>query len=465
MVALRSRRLESLFGASPLDELRADQVRGLVTSGAQEAFDLDLKAATYGRSDREKRDLAGDVAALANTAGGVIVLGVEEDDQARATAAPGVEVTDAEVGRILQVVAALVSPMPVFDVLPVLDETLDEPASDGPDDAAGPSPRGFIVIAVPRSPYAPHAVLVNQSLRYPKRNGTTTRYLSEPEVAAAYRDRLAGGVRQDQRVLEVEKEATGRLDRSEYPWLVVTLVPDLPGDLAISTDVHQSFQQQMMGSSSAIVNYGTHYLRANVGRRRLLADGTGTGSPLVRWVSIELHTDGAGAYGLQVADLNLRGRQEVPNLPQLADDESIVIAVLSGLLQLARHARDRTAAGGNVVVRAQLLPVPGGQPIAIGYSRGVFSPDPWNAVTLDAAPPPAETVAALDDIAQPGPALVSVAATLADELGQAFGMPEMPQLSHDGELRQQYWGRDTWQAAMVAWAQQNGITVSDATLG
>ena len=37
---------------------------------------------------------AGDVAALANTAGGVIVLGVAEDDQARTVDAPGVQVTD-----------------------------------------------------------------------------------------------------------------------------------------------------------------------------------------------------------------------------------------------------------------------------------------------------------------------------------------------------------------------------------
>lgn len=35
-----------------------------------EAYDLDFKATLYGKSDKERRDLAGDVAALANTAGG-----------------------------------------------------------------------------------------------------------------------------------------------------------------------------------------------------------------------------------------------------------------------------------------------------------------------------------------------------------------------------------------------------------
>jgi hypothetical protein len=42
---------------------------------------LDFKAALYGRGDSERRALAGDAAALADTAGGVIVLGVAEDDQ------------------------------------------------------------------------------------------------------------------------------------------------------------------------------------------------------------------------------------------------------------------------------------------------------------------------------------------------------------------------------------------------
>jgi hypothetical protein len=123
VVALRSRRLESLFGA-PFDRLTPSHVRGLVDAGAQEAFDLDFKLTAYGRGDSDRRALAGDVAAMANTAGGIIVIGIDEDEQARATAAPGVEVTETETRRVLQVVGALVSPLPVFDVVTVLDEPL-----------------------------------------------------------------------------------------------------------------------------------------------------------------------------------------------------------------------------------------------------------------------------------------------------------------------------------------------------
>jgi predicted HTH transcriptional regulator len=173
-----------------------------------------------GRGDSDRRKLAGDVAALANTAGGVIILGIEEDDQARATGAPGVELSDAESARIRQIVASLVAPVPMFDILTIPMSTDESTAMEASLDAD----RGFIVIAVPRSPQAPHAVLVNNALRYPKRNGATTRYLSEPEVATAYYDRLAGREARTRRVEQIEHEAVERFDVAGLPWAVVSLV-------------------------------------------------------------------------------------------------------------------------------------------------------------------------------------------------------------------------------------------------
>src|SRR6185312_2754568 len=121
-----------------------------------------------------------DVAALANTAGGLLILGVEEDNQAQACAIPGVDISDTQQRRIVQIVGGGVLPLPVVEVKP-----LEEPGRPG---------HGVLVIAVPRSPLAPHAVIVNDGLRYPLRSGSTTRYLTEPEVADAYRRRFASSV-------------------------------------------------------------------------------------------------------------------------------------------------------------------------------------------------------------------------------------------------------------------------------
>ncbi|WP_193241806.1 AlbA family DNA-binding domain-containing protein [Streptomyces phaeolivaceus] len=98
MVALRSRRLEGLFGAR-LDAVSHAQVAALKTNAVSESYDLEFKGELYGGNDKAKRDLAGDVAALANTAGGVLLLGVAEDDQARAAELPGVALSDSEVLR------------------------------------------------------------------------------------------------------------------------------------------------------------------------------------------------------------------------------------------------------------------------------------------------------------------------------------------------------------------------------
>src|SRR6266566_3869886 len=194
MVALRSRRLQAIFGV-PLDDLQYEHLEALVPNQVSEAFDLDFKATLYGNADRDRRDLATDVAALANTAGGLLVLGIEEDDQARAVAAPGLELSEADERRIRQIVGSQVVPMPVLDVLRVEDP--DRPGY------------GLVLIAVPRSPLAPHAVVVNDGLRYPRRNGATTRYLSEPEVADAYRERFARPRRQADRAREIEADALG----------------------------------------------------------------------------------------------------------------------------------------------------------------------------------------------------------------------------------------------------------------
>jgi hypothetical protein len=212
MVALRSRRLERLFGTR-LDHVTHAQVSAFVTNTVAEAYDLDFKATLYGKSDKERRDLASDVAALANTAGGVIVLGISEDSQARATAAPGVALSDAEAGRVRQIVASQVSPLPTLDVLQV-----EDPKHPG---------HGFMLLAVPRSPMGPHAVLVNQLLRFPKRNGATTTYLSEPEVADAYRARFIGIQSRFDDLAQYERDLLDRLDATEQTYVVVTLVPDL----------------------------------------------------------------------------------------------------------------------------------------------------------------------------------------------------------------------------------------------
>jgi hypothetical protein len=317
---------------------------------------------------------------------------------------------------------------------------------------------------VPRSPAAPHAVLVNQSLRYPKRNGATTRYLSEPEVAAAHRERLAGTQRQSMRIGEVEREALERLDPAGLPWVVVTLAPKLPGDLFITSETHREFTDQITAEPATITSADPRFRRASVGPRRPLADGTMDNSPLAKWVSLDLHTDGSGAYGVCVLDLmqqrrQMHGQEGEPEL-RMIHDEALVIAVLSGLLHLARQARDRAAAGGAALVRAQIYPVSPQRPAELGriYWRGLT--DALGTRVLTTQPPVAEAVAALDDLAQPGPSLTQAGALLVNQIAHAFGIAELGQLTRDGQIRRRHWAH----IPITTWADQHGIEITEDTV-
>jgi len=145
---------------------------------------------------------------------------------------------------------------------------------------------------------------------------------------------------------------------------------------------------------------------------------------------------------------------------QWIQDESLVIAVMSGLLLLARDARDQAAAGGEALMRAQIFPISEKQPTRLARTRHYGFLDPLGDRVLTMPPPPAEATAELDDLAQPGPMLAATTALLVDDIAQAFGVAEMPQLSHDGQLRQRYWGYPQ----MITWAEENGIAVIDDTI-
>jgi hypothetical protein len=450
MVALRSARLEALLG-SDLEQVQYSQLMTLITNQVAEAFDLDFKSEMYGSSDRDKRDAATDVAALANTAGGLLILGIEEDDQARASAAPGVVLSEADERRVRQIVGSNVVPMPVIDVLRITD-----PARAG---------HGLVLIAVPRSPLAPHAVLVNEGLRYPKRNGATTRYLSEPEVADAYRERFAAARRQVDRAREIETDALARLATTDdQVWIVVSLVPELPGELVIDQAALNAARTELMGQHPLIMPTGAHWLRVSIGRRRLLADGTRDNSRLARYLSTELHDDGSGVFGAFVL---IRGGPEVDSSTgepeaRWVNDESAVNGILSGLRFLARYARDRAAAGGNALIRTQLYPAGRQQPLRLGSRRGGFLDSLGTRIMTDTVPP-SERVAPLDGLATDGPDLTSAAYLLASDVFQEFGWAEAAQLTRDGGVRLRYWNRE-WRPHVEQYAATAGISMTEETL-
>ncbi|MEV4819301.1 AlbA family DNA-binding domain-containing protein [Micromonospora tulbaghiae] len=441
MPPLRNRRLEQLLGG-PIDEtLTYAQVKGLIPN-TTEGPDLDFKRDTYGRNDPERKKLCGDVGALANANGGLLILGMEEDNQGRAKKDFGVDISDGERIRLRQTVITNVQPPPTFEIIPV-----EDPDRDG---------TGFLVISVARTATAPHAYIQNKALLYPKRIGTETAWLSEAEVAEAYRARFAGFKDRIDEAARIEVDLLQRLATDEM-FLVVTLVPDLPGRFTVDSAALSAFQLSNAGQPPAAFGMRVRsFVRSTVRHRRLVGAATSEANKPYSRGACELHENGSGVFATAVGP-----RSGHPTgRPNLVDGPSLTVGICAALRFLARHARDRAAAGGLATIRATLWPVmsafPGGPVVPVKLVSSVGDPNEELGTDAVTESPVADMVADVDDLCDDGPALVAATYRLASELFQAFGAPEVPAITPDGAVRLTFWYRDQ-RAYIAEWAKEAGV--------
>src|SRR5262245_24114304 len=265
-------RLAALLGVPSLEGVTEALLQALVDAQVVEDQDLDFKQARYDSGPGGAFELAKDVAAFANQVGGLLIIGVAEDEQGRAAALAPVKLNDTEKGRIRQVLADRVHPM----IADVAVHSL--PANNGS--------TGYYLIYVPRSIQAPHAVRHKDQpyLCYPVRNGTTTRYLAETEIAARYRDRFSLARDQVSRLNRLHSEGS-RGENPDVLAVAVALVPAIPGSRPLTgsgpkvsdfLSTWESPQAQLSGKS--LGNF-------SVARRRLRCENP--------YLLLELHTDGA----------------------------------------------------------------------------------------------------------------------------------------------------------------------------
>ncbi|RCG19134.1 hypothetical protein DQ384_38305 [Sphaerisporangium album] len=466
------RRLETLFGA-PLHLVTHQQITSLVgNADAREAEDLDYKR-QYDSGDRTKKekgndDIAVDIATFANHLGGLIVVGMAEVQEIP-SAALGVHLVGLE-GRITNAAAARIHPLPRFECRPV-------PDPNNPN-------QGFLLIAVPPSALAPHAVSIpsqrEQGLRWPRRHGADKVWLSEAEIAASYRRRVMAATDQAARLLEVENDAvlaaavTSASRQYPLPLLVVTLVPDLPGDLLLDGVKMRAFEESTRDEVAMVGSTLPTFTSASVAHRRLVAEDA-TDTPYA--VRAQLYTDGSGTFAVHPTAITPAGSD---NFTVRVLDAEIAARTASALRYMARHARDRAGVNGAALARAML--------VADTHLHPAVSPQPemetlWpfnnpdfvryrvdlNAATRYAgAERPLGTRVAriafgeagvwLDDLADDGQPLAKAAAQLTGDLFQTYGVPENQQIARDGTIRPYAWGSH-WETVQK-WVVNTGIPLA-----
>lgn len=129
---------------TPLDRVIYADIGRLVAERRAEGKTLDYKRDPYGNKDEDKKELLKDVSSFANTQGGDIVIGVDED-KGVPTTIPGVDVPDVdkEVLRLEGVIRGGLEPRVECAIRPV-------PTPDG---------RAVLVVRVRDSLLAPHRVV------------------------------------------------------------------------------------------------------------------------------------------------------------------------------------------------------------------------------------------------------------------------------------------------------------------
>jgi hypothetical protein len=441
-------RLHTVFGA-PLTEVDESHLQRLVDEGVREDADLDFKEALYGNGDSDRREFAADIASMANDRGGVIVIGIRDDNHAAVERTP-VLLDRAEEGRMRAIGASNLAPYAPFEVLPV--ESSEHPG------------QGYYLVLVPPSPDRPHAVRKGIDLRYPRRHGSSKRWLAESEVADAYRDRFTRvGSDQDRLDTVLNQGREAMMPSEERPLFALALVPSQRGNLLIDAELVKRTEERVRQADFTAGRppfeapwAGLFAPVVLVGRRRLRIGTPGPDGGIdTHYTYAELHTDGSSFLGLQIGSPDPRTITGMMPAQATTEDRLILVTQLTILAvtclrSAATLSSELGGAFGDCSVVAAL----------IGNSMRLVRHDPDGraVVTRGASQGPVFSphTLTLDSLLELSPDLMVAARLLCSDLVQAFGEPELPGVSPEGALRVTSFPL-AYQQQLRDWCDEHGV--------
>lgn len=436
-------RLDMLFGRA-VAEWDESVLAEAVESAVRENADLDWKEQPYAKYDRVAEEIGKDVAAMANAGGGILVFGVQD------RAGHAVELKPFDVAlwpgaeqRILHSVADKVAPPPLgLSFLRI-------PATSRPG-------AGYLVAMISRSLDTPHAVRVDDALRYPVRDADQTRTLSESEVAARYRDRFRLRQERQDRLDQVHTEAAEAVQRRDRILLSLTLVPDVPGRAPVGKQGVQDLRAWIDDPPWFPSPLAFEWNAIRLGLRKTLGSAELSELGTADWAHVELHEEGSAAVVVDLSRGGLRmGRTSIGGkapgntaAPLLRHLEATIIG---GLSLAVMHAVGRARCSGDAAVRVELA-------AADGWILTLAEPTPISgedrrhpsARYLRGGPARVHETVSLDAAGSSTVELLIAAQHLCADLVSIFGVgPEALAIDATGRLDAARFGRES--ASVAAW--------------
>lgn len=203
--------LHRALGVNP-GPLTDELLDAAVSQGVEETNDLDWKSELPPAKGLSQTDFPKDVAAMANSGGGLIVFGVRESQKA-ATGRVDVGEFDEIYERSLRSVAITAISPPVFGL------NVHRLGSEG---------ERAVVVEIPASVDGPHLIYRNEYFGAPVRNDADTVWMRERQIEAMYRARFDERRHATEALDNLFDEATDGRGIGERAWLIGVAHPRVP---------------------------------------------------------------------------------------------------------------------------------------------------------------------------------------------------------------------------------------------
>lgn len=230
-----------IFAAKSIYELAEGDIRALIEKEVGESRILDYKRDMYSNSDTDKRDLACDISAFANSAGGFLIIGIECDEESnKPVEVMGIDNNGVE-ARIESV---------------CLDR-IDEPLSHGRDYRLKIVPlansvRVVLVIQIFESLRAPHVVSFQKQRYFYVRHGKQNRPADINDLRAIF-EKVQGYMSKAESFIATRKVQHGNPNKNDFGWIMLSIVPlMMRKDLVrVDGDTHDWFRRAAVHQRAA----------------------------------------------------------------------------------------------------------------------------------------------------------------------------------------------------------------------